>query len=126
MRPKGYDLCLQGLHGIEIITPGTSTVDHVQDYEYCELARFTDCLKHSVDKRLPLCLDCYFHPMPTSYRYVRYVTSLHSARLKLPTRYHERTRLTVTTAVWLYNPTVKIRKFIEKSQEMAGNINSVM
>ena len=61
---------LTGLHGIDIITPGTSTVDHVQDYEYCELARFTDCLKHSVDKRLPLCLDCLPTQSPLSYRYV--------------------------------------------------------
>ena len=28
-----YNLCLQGLHGIDIITPGTSTVDHIQDLD---------------------------------------------------------------------------------------------
>lgn len=37
--PKGYNQCIQGLHGIDIITPGTSTVDHVQDNNYCEFAR---------------------------------------------------------------------------------------
>ena len=61
---------LTGLHGIDIITPGTSTVDYVQDNNYCELARFTESLKHSVDKRLSLCLDCLPTQSPLSYRYV--------------------------------------------------------
>ena len=43
---------LTGLHGIDIITPGTSTVDYIQDQNYCELARLTEGLKYSVDKRL--------------------------------------------------------------------------
>ena len=34
-----YNPCLQGLHGIDIITPGTSTVDHIRDNNY-EFARF--------------------------------------------------------------------------------------
>ena len=34
-----YNLYLQGLHGIDIITPGTSTVDHIRDNNY-EFARF--------------------------------------------------------------------------------------
>ena len=32
--------------------PGASTVDHIQDNNYCEFARLTESLKHSVDKRL--------------------------------------------------------------------------
>ena len=37
--------------------PGASTVDHIQDNNYCEFARLTESLKHSVDKRLHYVLD---------------------------------------------------------------------
>ena len=38
--PKGYNLCLQGLHGIDIITPGTSTVDYIRDFDTESFGRF--------------------------------------------------------------------------------------
>ena len=68
--PKRVQSMHTGLHGVDIITPRTSTVDYVQDNNYCELARFTESLKHSVDKRLPLCLDCQPTQNPLLYRYV--------------------------------------------------------
>ena len=60
--PQRVQSMLTGLHGIDIITPGTSTVDHVQDLD-TEGCKISVCLKHSVDKRL-LCLDCHSHPKP--------------------------------------------------------------
>ena len=45
------------LHGIDIITPGTSTVDHVPDYNI-EVCKISMCQEQSADKRL-LCLDCF-------------------------------------------------------------------
>jgi len=61
---------LTGLHGIDIITPGTSTVDYVQDNNLLWICKITGSLKHSVDKRLPLCLDCLPAQSPLTYRYV--------------------------------------------------------
>ncbi len=40
--PKRVQSMLTGLHGIDIITPGTSTVDYVQDYNYCEVCKISD------------------------------------------------------------------------------------
>lgn len=40
LHPKGHNLCLQGLHGIDIITPGTSTVDHIRDLDTESLQDF--------------------------------------------------------------------------------------
>ena len=48
---KGYNICLQDLFGIDIITPGASTVDHVQDFDVENLLD-SMCREHSVDKRL--------------------------------------------------------------------------
>ena len=35
-----HNPCLQGLHGIDIITPGTSTVDHIRDFDTESFGRF--------------------------------------------------------------------------------------
>ncbi len=48
--PKGHSRCLQVFDG-DIITPWTSTVDYVQDLD-TESCKISECLKHSVDKRL--------------------------------------------------------------------------
>ena len=56
---KGHNLCLQGLHGIDIITPWTSTVDYAQDYNTEKVARFRCVMNKASDKRL-LCLDCLY------------------------------------------------------------------
>ena len=52
LHPKGYNPCLQGLHGIDVITPGTSTVGYVQDYNKLSFARFQSVLNTASDKRL--------------------------------------------------------------------------
>ena len=43
---------LIGLHEIDIITPGTSTVGYVQDYNKLSFARFQSVLNTASDKRL--------------------------------------------------------------------------
>ncbi len=39
--PKGYNTCLQGPNGIDIITPGASTVDYIRDLDTESLQDFS-------------------------------------------------------------------------------------
>ena len=103
---------LTGLHGIDIITPGTSTVGYVQDFDTDSFGRFQFALNTASINAFYVWIA--FTPNARFRIGMSWLTSLHSARRRLPTRYHERTRLTATTAVWLYNPAAKVRKFIEK------------
>ena len=56
--PKRYNSCLQGLHGDDIITPGTSTVAKFKT----TIMNLQDStrLKQSVSKRLKYVMDYYY------------------------------------------------------------------
>ena len=66
LHPKGYNLCLQGFHGMDIITPGTSTVDHIRDNNY-EFARFDSSqTQRQINAFYMSWLSS--HPLPAYYR----------------------------------------------------------
>ena len=98
--------------------PGASTVDHIQDNNYCEFARLTESLKHSVDKRQLLCLDC-FPPnarfgIETSIHLMLIPYKLHGVDYH-PCR-HKRTRLKAATTVWSLQSTCKFSTFFRNNK----------
>ena len=84
MHPKGCNSRLQGLHGIDIITPGTSTVDHIRDFDTDSFGRF-QCVSNTASINAFYVWTVIPTHFPRLYRYV-ILTSLHSARRRLPTR----------------------------------------
>ena len=78
---------LTGLHGIDIITPGTSTVGYVQDFDTDSFGRFQFASNTASDKRLLLCLDSLPTHSPLITEKVVW-TSLLSARRWLPAYQH--------------------------------------
>ena len=49
--PSGYNICLKVLHGIDVITPGASTVAWFKT-GYLKLARFQNVSNKASSKRL--------------------------------------------------------------------------
>ena len=78
---------LTGLHGIDIITPGTSTVGYVQDFDTDSFGRFQFASNTASDKRLLLCLDSLPTHSPLITEKVVW-TSLLSARRWQPAYQH--------------------------------------
>ena len=75
---------LTGLHGIDIITPGTSTVDHIRDFDTDSFGRF-QCVSNTAS------INAFYvwiaFPPKARFRIdMSWLTSLHSARRRLPTR----------------------------------------
>ena len=75
---------LTGLHGIDIITPGTSTVDHIRDFDTDCFGRF-QCVSNTAS------INAFYVwiVFPPNARFcidMSWLTSLHSARRRLPTR----------------------------------------
>ena len=67
LHPKGHNLCLQGLHGIDIITPGTSTVATFKTGFWICKIRYV--LNTASSKRLQY-VRTIVPPKPASHRYV--------------------------------------------------------
>ena len=75
---------LTGLHGIDIITPGTSTVGYVQDFDTDSFGRFQFALNTASINAFYVRID--FPPKARFRIDMSWLTSLHSARRRLPTR----------------------------------------
>ena len=75
---------LTGLHGIDIITPGTSTVGYVQDFDTDSFGRFQFALNTASINAFYVWID--FPPKARFRIDMSWLTSLHSARRRLPTR----------------------------------------
>ena len=85
MHPKGCNSRLQGLHGIDIITPGTSTVDHIRDFDTDCFGRF-QCVSNTASINAFHYVWIVFPPKARFRIDMSWLTSLHSARRRLPTR----------------------------------------
>ena len=85
MHPKGCNSRLQGLHGIDIITPGTSTVDHIRDFDTDSFGRF-QCVSNTASINAFHYVWIVFPPKARFRIDMSWLTSLHSARRRLPTR----------------------------------------
>ena len=75
---------LTGLHGIDIITPGTSTVGYVQDFDTDSFGRFQFALNTASINAFYVWIA--FPPNARFRIDMSWLTSLHSARRRLPTR----------------------------------------
>ena len=75
---------LTGLLGIDIITPGTSTVGYVQDFDTDSFGRFQFALNTASINAFYVRID--FPPKARFRIDMSWLTSLHSARRRLPTR----------------------------------------
>ena len=75
---------LTGLHGIDIITPGTSTVGYVQDFDTDSFGRFQFVLNTASINAFYVWI--VFPPNARFRIDMSWLTSLHSARRRLPTR----------------------------------------
>ena len=73
-----------GLHGIDIITPGTSTVGYVQDFDTDSFGRFQFVLNTASINAFYVWI--VFPPKARFRIDMPWLTSLHSARRRLPTR----------------------------------------
>ena len=76
---------LTGLHGIDIITPGTSTVDHIRDFDTDCFGRF-QCVSNTASINAFHYVWIVFPPKAHFRIDMSWLTSLHSARRRLPTR----------------------------------------
>ena len=76
---------LTGLHGIDIITPGTSTVDHIRDFDTDCFGRF-QCVSNTASINAFHYVWIVFPPKARFRIDMSWLTSLHSARRRLPTR----------------------------------------
>ena len=75
---------LTGLHGIDIITPGTSTVGYVQDFDTDSFGRFQFALNTASINAFYVWIA--FPPNARFRIDMSWLTLLHSARRRLPTR----------------------------------------
>ena len=75
---------LTGLLGIDIITPGTSTVGYVQDFDTDSFGRFQFALNTASINAFYVRID--FPPKARFRIDMSWLTTLHSARRRLPTR----------------------------------------
>ena len=75
---------LTGLLGIDIITPGTSTVGYVQDFDTDSFGRFQFALNTASINAFYVWIA--FPPNARFHIDMSWLTSLHSARRRLPTR----------------------------------------
>ena len=75
---------LTGLHGIDIITPGTSTVGYVQDFDTDSFGRFQFVLNTASINAFYVWIA--FPPNARFRIDMSWLASLHSARRRLPTR----------------------------------------
>ncbi len=75
---------LTGLHGIDIITPETSTVGYVQDFDTDSFGRFQFALNTASINAFYVWIA--FPPNARFRIGMSWLTSLHSARRRLPTR----------------------------------------
>ena len=76
---------LTGLLGIDIITPGTSTVGYVQDFDTDSFGRF-QCVSNTASINAFHYVWIVFPPKARFRIDMSWLTSLHSARRRLPTR----------------------------------------
>ena len=71
--------------GIDIITPGTSTVDHIRDFDTDCFGRF-QCVSNTASINAFHYVWIVFPPKARFRIDMSWLTSLHSARRRLPTR----------------------------------------
>ena len=76
---------LTGLHGIDVITPGASTVGYVQDFDTDSFGRFQFVLNTASINAFHY-VWIVFPPKARFRIDMSWLTSLHSARRRLPTR----------------------------------------
>ena len=74
---------LTGLHGIDIIIPGTSTVGYIQDFDTDSFGRFQFVLNTASINAFYVWIA--FPPNARFHIDMSWLTSLHSARRRLPT-----------------------------------------
>ena len=82
--PERVQSMLTGLHGIDIITPGTSTVGYIQDFDTDSFGRFQFVLNTASINAFYVWI--VFPPKARFRIDMPWLTSLHSARRRLPTR----------------------------------------